>query len=934
MPKDPSRSIWNQKGQNTQYNHLVDLFNNEGDWPQPSLQQDIDRLCCFVGETNQQIDDLAGIEDFESVFKSLIQFVGWNLRPNVAFISAFRTGRGASRETDDPLSVVSSLMYGLWVSIHRPLVPSSLDVSVIRTIVEKIEKGGLSRASADKLASKARSLIDWGEAGTVGANQVDSSPVVDLISLCISEVIELQPLTAIPGGHFGYIIDCAYELLRQLSRQRQLRMDVIRGSSRRVVSQINDILTNHFELTTPPLEFEYQQKLQERVRLFNHVDAKYLQHKDSLDSNWLSSLRDTVDNHPRDSLWELQVATFLSQGRGLRLLSRGEKRSRMSQSRIEGQPKLDPNVGPDFLVSLAGGRKMWIEAVAPAAGVDLEDLRITENGKLIDTPRDKMVLRLTNAIWTKTEKIRKEKESGLISSADLVVLAIDYAGVDYAMLGDFTRLLYDKDWGDVIIKNVKNNKKGASEAVEININELVHLNSTLDGFLVGDVDFFMKLGSKSSKSTNNLYRFVLYQSPVGKPLPGELIKAVGFQRFFDRTSRKNKYLATQDLSRDNVAEFKRSLIETYKERSVIFKLFAPMGTVNFEQKPGPGFLRLPILNIEGKDEFVDDHFDPERPTSNLIGQAIAKLETSRILHDLLSRVNRVEYQNIEEWLKKLKGDSGAKWAIFGVWPRAGKPSMQFQGHPLLLWDDSDRANIYDPPSYFGDIRGQQIAKIQYVDDGDLPAGWYAVESGDLGLVKIKQSKQGVLGVKVDALSHNPKLLKDILDSPPGWIQDKGDRKAQQQYLQGRVSLIVDHIFRYNPKIGRVAHYCPTAIKCMEDELVRLEKEINHAEGQKQALSAKKPRDLKEIGQRLKHVFEHFDQATRKLMCPVKKARLFGLIFDRPPTYDDLDFRTAPAIDFTGVNKLFAPKQMALVASGALGRDLNPQKNCFGSLKNA
>ena len=110
----------------------------------------------------------------------------------------------------------------------------------------------------------------------------------------------------------------------------------------------------------------------------------------------------------------------------------------------------------------------------------------------------------------------------------------------------------------------------------------------------------------------------------------------------------------------------------------------------------------------------------------------------------------------------------------------------------------------------------------------------------------------------------------------------------------------------------------TAIKCMEDELVRLEKEISHVEQQKQALTTKKPMDLKEIGRRLKHIFEHFDQAAKNQMNPVKKARLFSLLFDRPPTYDDLDFRTPGSATFTGVNPLFMLKNSLFITSGASG----------------
>ena len=136
-------------------------------------------------------------------------------------------------------------------------------------------------------------------------------------------------------------------------------------------------------------------------------------------------------------------------------------------------------------------------------------------------------------------------------------------------------------------------------------------------------------------------------------------------------------------------------------------------------------------------------------------------------------------------------------------------------------------------------------------------------------------------------------------------------------LDNRISSLKDELSATVQKIKVLNN--ETAIKCMEDELVRLEKEIKYAEGQKQILAAKKPTDLKEIGKRLKHLFEHFNQAVKNQMDPVKKAKLFGLLFKQLPTYSELNLRTARNKPSTDVNPLFLFQNNPLFAAGTVSR---------------
>ena len=183
-----------------------------------------------------------------------------------------------------------------------------------------------------------------------------------------------------------------------------------------------------------------------------------------------------------------------------------------------------------------------------------------------------------------------------------------------------------------------------------------------------------------------------------------------------------------------------------------------------------------------------------------------------------------------------------------------------------------------------------------------------------------------LEARIDDFMGSLKLSDDYVDQYLKLIDESWDEVRQQyqakvDFLDNKASELQREVSSTIDKIKVLSS--PTAIKCMEDELVRLEREAAQVQAKREEAEVQRPADLAETGRRLKHIFEHFDQAAKKLMCPAKKARLFGLIFDRPPTADDLDVRTAAGEVFAGVNLLFQPQTAALVASGAPGGTRTP-----------
>ncbi len=109
---------------------------------------------------------------------------------------------------------------------------------------------------------------------------------------------------------------------------------------------------------------------------------------------------------------------------------------------------------------------------------------------------------------------------------------------------------------------------------------------------------------------------------------------------------------------------------------------------------------------------------------------------------------------------------------------------------------------------------------------------------------------------------------------------------------------------------------PTAIAYIEKEIESIHSKITKLEKEKQAMQNKKPIDIDRILSRVRYFLEHLDSLLLKQQDPLKKAKLFGLLFNELPTYNDLDYGTPKTPLFTGVNSVFrlAPLEKSLMVT--------------------
>ncbi len=97
----------------------------------------------------------------------------------------------------------------------------------------------------------------------------------------------------------------------------------------------------------------------------------------------------------------------------------------------------------------------------------------------------------------------------------------------------------------------------------------------------------------------------------------------------------------------------------------------------------------------------------------------------------------------------------------------------------------------------------------------------------------------------------------------------------------------------------------TAIKYMEEDIMKIENQIETLSGKRAELASKKPIDISKVLERVKYFAENLDKLLLQQIDPIKRGQFFGAIFDKAPTYEEIKSRKQNSPLFTGVNPVLA-----------------------------
>ena len=99
----------------------------------------------------------------------------------------------------------------------------------------------------------------------------------------------------------------------------------------------------------------------------------------------------------------------------------------------------------------------------------------------------------------------------------------------------------------------------------------------------------------------------------------------------------------------------------------------------------------------------------------------------------------------------------------------------------------------------------------------------------------------------------------------------------------------------------------TAIKYMEEDLMKKEEQITALMSEKEQKDDNQPVSFEVVMKYAKYFLEHVDDLLLKQVDPLKRASFLSVIFDKLPTYSEIISGTEDRFNLTGMNELFKVK---------------------------
>ena len=100
----------------------------------------------------------------------------------------------------------------------------------------------------------------------------------------------------------------------------------------------------------------------------------------------------------------------------------------------------------------------------------------------------------------------------------------------------------------------------------------------------------------------------------------------------------------------------------------------------------------------------------------------------------------------------------------------------------------------------------------------------------------------------------------------------------------------------------------SAIKYLEEDIVKLEAEIEELNLQRCDTEPQKPTNMEKINAQVRYYLEHLEELLLHHCNPILQAKYFGVIFNEAPTFADIESGTPDISKITGVNEVFVAKE--------------------------
>lgn len=156
---------------------------------------------------------------------------------------------------------------------------------------------------------------------------------------------------------------------------------------------------------------------------------------------------------------------------------------------------------------------------------------------------------------------------------------------------------------------------------------------------------------------------------------------------------------------------------------------------------------------------------------------------------------------------------------------------------------------------------------------------------------------------VQSIEIAPKFVEILTSSVlTEWEQRQGQIQTDTMHIDDKIRELRTQIQLAIDKIKFLSS--EIAIKYMEEEIVKLENQIAGLLVEKEKEVTKQPTNIQKVLALVSYFLNHLDYLLLQQKDPVIKAKFFGLLFNRLPTYQNLISGTPELIPVLEMNRLF------------------------------
>jgi site-specific DNA recombinase len=138
-----------------------------------------------------------------------------------------------------------------------------------------------------------------------------------------------------------------------------------------------------------------------------------------------------------------------------------------------------------------------------------------------------------------------------------------------------------------------------------------------------------------------------------------------------------------------------------------------------------------------------------------------------------------------------------------------------------------------------------------------------------------------------------------------WHRRQEELGQSENVLDDRIKALQAQAFATVDKIKLLSSQ--TAIKYLEEDLMKVEAELTQLNDEKEQKEKEKPISFEVVMEYAKYFLQHMDYLLLQQIDPLKKADFFSVIFDQTPTYAEIASVTLDETELTGMNELFKLK---------------------------